>query len=168
MRVREGWLYLLGLETRRTTKENVLAMDAEDLDRVAGLFKGVGHPARIAILQAVDQGQPLTEAADRVDMSRGALQDHQRILIREGLIFRPTDTDSDFELTPLGDYFIRLLEEDGDRLATIAARADELEDEIRDEHTQQSGLPVDETELERAIATETWRRINQDTNDEDG
>jgi len=141
-------------------------MDRDDLERVANVFKGVAHPARIAILHAVNEGQPLTEAADRVGMSRGALQDHQQILLREGLIFRPTDTSHDFELTPLGTYIIHLLDQDGDRVADIRKRAHDVEAEIRDEHTDGSGLPVDEAELERAIETKTWRRLQEDCGEE--
>lgn len=143
-------------------------MDAEDLERIAALFKGIGHPARIAILQAVEDEKPLTEAADRVDMSRGALQDHQRILIREGLMFRPTDVDTDFDLTPLGEHAIQLLEQDADRLLDIMERAEELETAIREENTGDSGLPVDESELERAIQTEKWRRVDNDIGDSEG
>jgi DNA-binding transcriptional ArsR family regulator len=143
-------------------------MDAEDLERIAALFKGVGHPARIAILQAVENEKPLTEAADRVDMSRGALQDHQRILIREGLMFRPTDVDTDFELTPIGEYIIQLLEQDADRLLYIIERAEELETAIREENTGDAGLPVDESELERAIQTEKWRRVDKDVDNSEG
>ncbi|MFC5133518.1 MULTISPECIES: ArsR/SmtB family transcription factor [Haloferacaceae] len=143
-------------------------MDADDLERLADMFKGVGHPARIAILQAVEDGDPLTEAADRVGMSRGALQDHQRILIREGLMFRPTDVDSDFELTPLGEYVIQLLEQDADRLLNIMERAEELETAIREEHSEGPGLPVDESELERAVKTEKWRRIDETGSETEG
>lgn len=143
-------------------------MDRDDLEQIAGVFKGIGHPARIAILQAVNEGEPLTEAADRVEMSRGALQDHQQILLREGLMFRPTDTDSDFELSPLGTYIVQLLAEDGDWIAECIARAEDFEDEIRDEQTGGSGLPVDEAELERAIQTETWRRLQEELDEETG
>jgi hypothetical protein len=101
-------------------------------------------------------------------MSRGALQDHQRILIREGLMFRPTDVDTDFELTPLGEYVIQLLEQDADRLLDTMEHDEELETAIREENTGDSGLPVDESELERAIETEKWRRLDNDIGDSEG
>jgi dolichyl-diphosphooligosaccharide--protein glycosyltransferase len=79
-----------------------------------------------------------------------------------GTMLRATQIDSDFELTPLGTYIVRLLDEDGDWLAECIAQAEDIENEIRDEQTGESGLPVDEAERERAIQTETWRRLQDE------
>lgn len=38
----------------------------------------------------------------------------------------------------------------------MLATAERIKEEIREEHRESSGLPVDEKELERAIATEKW------------
>jgi DNA-binding transcriptional ArsR family regulator len=138
--------------------EKVAVMEEEDRDRLASLFKGVAHPSRVALLEGLAEGGRVSDVGEELGVTYGTLQDHLNILLREGLIYRPEESDQRYAVTELGDYFVQLFEEDGADLARVVQQVEEIEAAVREEFDAVSDLPLDETDLERAIQTETWER----------
>lgn len=65
-----------------------LVLDRGDAERVADLFKVLGDPTRVLILQALIQGGELCvhQLADAVGMSQSSVSHHLRLLRTSGLI----------------------------------------------------------------------------------
>ena len=65
-----------------------LHLDRDEAERVADLFKALGDPTRVLILQALVEGDELCvhQLADLVGMSQSSVSHHLRLLRTYGLI----------------------------------------------------------------------------------
>lgn len=134
-------------------------MDEDDRERLAGVFKGLAHPTRIAVIEGVRRGDALVDIANRLDVSRGTLQDHKEMLLREELIYELED--GGYELTPVGEVAVSVLDEFGEDFVVRLRRAEELREEV-EEDIGPSELPISDEELERAVDAATWERLGED------
>lgn len=139
-------------------------MTDEDRDRLASLFKGVAHSSRIALLEGLASGGSVGDVADELGVSYGTLQDHLNILLREDLIYRPDESGQRYMVTAIGEYFIRLFEEDGPELVRVVRQVEEIGTAVRKDFETVADLPLDESEIDRAIHTETWKRAMDEIN----
>jgi DNA-binding transcriptional ArsR family regulator len=135
----------------------------EDLQDLAGVYKGLSHEARLAILFGLSEDASLNEVSDFLGITRGALQDHIQMLLEAELIYRPEDSPRTYQLTPLGEYFVEQLEKDEDTIIEALQELEKAEQELEDDYRSQlaeledSDL-VDENKVEKKVHTEKWEQ----------
>jgi len=136
-------------------------LSPDERDQLAALFNGVAHSARIAILQGLAENKPLTAVVDDVSVTRGTLQTHVERMIESDLVYRPSDGDQTYALTPLGEYVLTLIEEEAPVLLQAAERVEEEEASI-EESLEAAGVSMDESTRTKTVHTQKW----EDTLDE--
>lgn len=134
------------------------------MGELARIYQGISHPARIAVLVAIDSELNLNEASDFLDIKRPSLQDHVDKLIDADLIYRPS-AGATYQLTPMGGYFMeRIIRERNFIIDTIELLEDE-EKALREakeperKELDEYDIPVDEKELNRQIHTQKWEEL---------
>ena len=130
-------------------------LSKSDRDTLAALFTGVSHSARIAILQGLAEGKPLTDLVDDVAVTRGTLQTHVERMIESDLVYRPTESGETYALTPFGEWLLALIETKTPVLLEAAAVLDEQQDEI-ESSLEDAGVAMDESTRERTVHTQKW------------
>lgn len=131
-------------------------MDRADRELAADIFACLGHEARLAILEGLHGDRSMTAIASDLGMQRGSLQDHIERVIDCGLVYRPETGDRTYALTPLGRYLLEVVEDEGEIVASVLHRHEELAQQIRE---SLEDVALSETERERAVTRETWERL---------
>lgn len=131
-------------------------MNQEDFDRMASVFKGLAHPTRLAVIQGVQEGATLKEITTRAEVTRGTLQDHLEMLLRAEILYQPRDGEQTYALTPVGEYIFEFVQNDGEKLAAALAELEEEENAVVEQIETVSDLPINQTEVERAVHTQKW------------
>ncbi|ELY83601.1 winged helix-turn-helix domain-containing protein [Natrinema altunense] len=136
----------------------------DELEDLAGIYKGLSHEARLAILYGLSEDASLNQISDFLSITRGALQDHIEMLLDAELIYRPTDSGKTYDLTPLGEHLIKQLEDNEDDVLEALEELEEAETRLEEDYQAQlSGVEdedlVDDKKLERKIHTEKWEEV---------
>lgn len=136
----------------------------DDLKDLAGVYKGLSHEARLAILFGLSEGASLNDVSEFLDITRGALQDHIHMLLDAELIYRPTDSNRTYNLTPLGEHFVEKLEKDEDTVIQALQELEDVEQDLEEDYREQlSGLQdsdlVDENTVKKKVHTEKWEKV---------
>jgi DNA-binding MarR family transcriptional regulator len=147
---------LMGFESR----------SEDELEDLAGIYKGLSHEARLAILYGLNEDASLNQISGFLSITRGALQDHIEMLLDAELIYRPTDSGKTYDLTPLGEHLIKQLEDNEDEILEALEELEEAETELEEDYQAQlSGVEdddlVDDKKLERKIHTEKWKEVTE-------
>lgn len=79
-------------------------MDRERREQIAAELKALGHPLRIAVLEAVDEGQALTRVGEEYDVTRQTVQDHVETLAEADLLVQ--EGGHRYALTERGRYWL--------------------------------------------------------------
>lgn len=135
--------------------------DQDDFARLAELYTGISHEARIAILYGLAEGTSMTVIADELGVTRGTLQNHVERMISSELVYRPSDSGESYALTPLGRSLLRFVEEERSDLVTALSILEDAESEVRDQFDA-SELPLDERTVEKTIHTEKWEQVEEE------
>lgn len=136
------------------------------MEELARIYQGFSHPARIAVLVAIDSGLNLNEASEFLGIKRPSLQDHVDKLVEAELVYRPSDG-ATYRLTPLGDYFMDRLTEERESILEALDLIDSEEDELWNQKTpdqkelEEYDVPIDEGKLERQIHTQKWEKLSE-------
>ena len=137
-----------------------------EMEELARIYQGFSHPARIAVLVAIDSGLNLKEASDFLDIKRPSLQDHVDKLVEAELVYRPSDG-ATYQLTPMGEYFMDRLVKEREYILEALELLDEEEEELRGakepelKELDEYDIPIDEKELERQIHTQKWEDLGK-------
>ncbi|MFU1780196.1 ArsR/SmtB family transcription factor [Haloarcula japonica] len=136
----------------------------DDLEDLAGVYKGLSHEARLAILFGLNDDANLNEVADFLDITRGALQDHIQMLLDAELIYRPEESGTTYSLTPLGEYFVEKLEQDEETVIQALKELEEAEQELQEKYQGQiEGVEdsdlIDQGKIEKKVHTEKWEQV---------
>lgn len=133
-------------------------MDAADRQVIADIFACLGHEARLAILAGLQEDRSMTAVASDLGMQRGSLQDHIERVIDCGLVYRPESGEQTYALTPLGRYLLDVVDDEGELVAAVLRRHEDLAHEIRE---SLEGVALSDTERERAVTRETWAELSE-------
>lgn len=187
-------IYIFCFGTRSHTKDKLIPLeiydldimpsnlsfrDIDDLDRLASVINGLSNTSRLSVLLAMDENRSMQEVAEALDITRGGLQRNIETLIEADLVYRPSQPNQTYALTPLGEYFIRWLQTNGDQLLTALSKLEgheadispqtesireQLEDisEINADAAIDPSRAVSERELDRMVHTQKWERANED------
>lgn len=137
-----------------------------EMEELARNYQGFSHPARIAVLVAIDSELNLNEASEFLGIKRPSLQDHVDKLVDAELVYRPSDG-ATYKLTPLGEYFLERLTEERETILEALDLIDEEEEDLRSEkmpeikELEKYDVPIDEKELERQIHTQKWEDLGE-------
>lgn len=143
--------------------EELNGWTVSEFEDLSGIYKGIGHPARISILIALETEATLSDVADLWDFSRPTVSDHVEKLRDANLVYQPEDAGrGEYELTPLGQYYVDRIRDEKEAVIPILEEAEKQEQELREniqqgmDEAEEMGIPVDEEKLERRIQTEIW------------
>lgn len=141
-------------------------MDPEQREYLASVFKGVAHPTRLAVLEAVSEGASIGEMASSLDVARGTVQSHLETLVEAELVYRPSEGRG-YAVTPLGDHILGLVCREADVVVPVLEDLDAAEDVVRDEIGPALELvdEIDEATWERTVHTRKWEEIWDDAED---
>ena len=140
--------------------------EKQEMEDLARIYQGVSHPARIAVLVAIDSEINLNEASNFLGIKRPSLQDHVDKLVDVDLVFRPSD-EATYQLTPMGEYFMERLIDERIYILEALSLLDEKERKLRDKREPERkelneyDVPIDEKELARQIHTQKWENLDQ-------
>jgi predicted ArsR family transcriptional regulator len=142
--------------------------DKKDFEYISDLFQGLGHEARLALLLGLYQDKSLNEISEFLGITRGGMQDHLEKLIRTDLLYRPEDSGKTYDLTPFGEFFVKFLLGNEQKLidAIVELRSEEhkVEEAVQEVRSQvdDEDVPVTEKDWERKIHSKKWSQAWED------
>lgn len=136
-------------------------LSREEFERLSSVLTGLYSVPRLALLFGLHEGREVADIVDDLDISRPGLQKNIEAMIDAELVYRPSDSDSPYELTPIGHEWVEILDEEADDLFTVLDQVEREEEQVH-EQLELGDLPVDEKEIERAIHTRKWERLIDD------
>jgi DNA-binding MarR family transcriptional regulator len=152
-----------------------MTIDTDELDVVAEIFEGLSNQSKLAILLGLDEEQSLKEIADLLEITQQGLEKNIDKMLEAGLVMQSQDGDQDYMLTPLGEYFIHVLQREWDTLveAQEAVRAKEEVLRERVESGQQSladeadgfTFQIDDNVWEHTVQTQKWVLAEEELRD---
>lgn len=155
--------YLVALETMEPER-----WERDDFEAVSGLFQGLAHEARLALLLGIYQDKSLNEIAEFIGITRGAMQDHIEKLVETELLFRPDESGKTYDLTPFGTFFVEFLLQNEDVLVEavqeLEMEEEKVEKAVGEVRTQVNEADVDfsEKDWQRKIHSKKWQQAWDD------
>jgi DNA-binding MarR family transcriptional regulator len=145
---------LMGFESR----------SEDELEDLAGIYKGLSHEARLAILYGLNEDASLNQISGFLSITRGALQDHIEMLLDAELIYRPTDSGKTYDLTPLGEHLAEQLEKNEDEILEALDELKTVETSLEENYREQVNQIededlVDDKKIERKVHSEKWEQV---------
>ncbi|WP_049937269.1 winged helix-turn-helix domain-containing protein [Haloplanus natans] len=158
--------FLVALETMKPEQ-----WDRSDFEAVSGLFQGLAHEARLALLLGIYHGKSLNEIAEFLEITRGGMQDHLEKLIDCELLYRPEETGKTYGLTPFGLFFVEFLLQNEETLVEALGelrleekRVELAVEEVRNEAEEQD-ISLSEKEWQRKVHSRKWEQAWDDVKD---
>jgi len=145
-------------------------MSDSSTEDLADIYQALGNQTRLEVLLKLSEDGPVSDIHKEKDISRSGLQKHIERLIKSELVYRPREKKKTYELTPLGNHFVELLETDGEAAVEVLElfrdekqRLEEKNSEAK-ETLEEAG--VDLTDFQQKIEEEAWQNIWEDAEDE--
>jgi DNA-binding transcriptional ArsR family regulator len=138
-----------------------------EMEKLSRIYQGVSHPARIAVLVAIDSELNLNKASNFLEIKRPSLQDHVAKLVDAELVYRPRDG-ATYQLTPMGEYFMDRLVKEREYIIEALQLLDEAAIELREskepdrKELEEYDIPIDKKELNRQIHTQKWEDLDDE------
>lgn len=137
--------------------------ETEELDLVAELFEGLSNRSKLAILRGVADGKTLKEIAETLGITQQGLEKNIDKMLDAGLLARSHEGDETYQLTPIGEYMVNLIEQEWDTF--VAAKRIEKENEEKARERAKSGQQAlqekEDDGFTFQIDNETWERVVQ-------
>ncbi|EMA11568.1 hypothetical protein SAMN05443574_103303 [Haloarcula vallismortis] len=139
-------------------------LSTDDINALADLYQALGNKTRLHVLIQLSQDEPVSQLTDELGITRSGLQKNIERLIDSELVYRPQQEDSKtYALTPLGNRYVDLLEQDAEHSLTVLEDLEEelkqLEEEEKDTRETLEEAGVDVTEFEQKLKAEAWQNI---------
>lgn len=137
--------------------------ETEELDLVAELFEGLSNRSKIAILRGVADGKTLKEIAETLGITQQGLEKNIDKMLDAGLLAYSQEGDENYQLTPIGEYIVNLIEQEWDTF--VAAKRIEKDNEEEARQRAKSGQQALQEEEDDGftfqINDKTWERVVQ-------
>jgi DNA-binding MarR family transcriptional regulator len=147
--------------------------ETEELELVAEVFGGLSNRSKLAILLGLEDDKTLKEIAEFLDITQQGLEKNVGKMMDAGLITWKSDDQQRYELTPIGEYFVGLIDREWETLLDAKRTVQGKEAEAREtvESAKQSideeeadgfTFQIDEEAWERTVQTEKWELAEND------
>lgn len=134
----------------------------EEMERISSVLGGLYSQPRLAVLLGLRQGRTVPEIVDQVAITRPGLQKNIEAMIDAELVYRPSEEKRTYALTPLGRHLADVIDAEADLILAVLDHIDAREETVRDQLESVSDLPINQTEMERAIHTRKWELAKDD------
>lgn len=150
--------------------------DTEELDLVAELFEGLSNRSKIAILRGVADGKTLKEIAETLGITQQGLEKNIGKMLDAGLLAYSQEGDETYQLTPIGEYFVQLLDEEWGTIVeakqvekkteeTARQRAEAGQEALQSEEGDGFTFQIEDSTWERIVQTQKWELAEDDLNE---
>jgi DNA-binding MarR family transcriptional regulator len=151
-----------------------MTIDTDELELVAEVFAGLSNRSKIALLLGFDEEKSVREIADHLEMTQQGLERNLDKMLDAGLIVE--DNDQRYRLTPIGEYFVQLLDEEWDTIVeakqvekemeeTARQRAEAGQEALQNEEGDGFTFQIDDNTWERIVQTQKWELAENDLNE---
>ena len=135
-------------------------LSPEELGKLATLFDAFSQKTRLAILLGIYREDTPPVIADQLDISRPGLQNHL-VKMRDADLLRKTESGS-YELTPIGTYFAKLIEDQHEELQNAVDVLSDAESKAEQELSKQVDPEmVSDDEWQRIVEAKKWEQASE-------